>query len=305
MRFCSFCLKDNWQPRLGLQNGAKILDLSAAAKIADRPHLDMKSALEFWKDTLDWVSSLDVSQVPAFKAGDVILQPLLKRASSFRDFYAFEQHVKTARSNRGLAMIEEWYEMPVFYFSNPAVIHADYADVSIPPLSQWMDYELEIGAIIGQEINDLTIENAEEAIAGYCVLNDWSARDLQKKEMRVGLGPAKGKDFATSLSSWLVTPDEFPTYRQGKGYDLKMTATVNGKLFSSGNWKDIHYSFAEMLVHASRGVKLYPGDLIGSGTVGTGCILELGADKCGGWLKSGDLVELEIEQLGKLTNRIK
>ena len=157
---------------------------------------------------------------------------------------------------------------------------------------------------IGIEWLAARMQNKEPHIAGYAVLNDWSARAIQRKEMKVGLGPAKGKDFATSVGPCLVTPDELTDRRQGKGFDLTMTARVNGRELSRGNWSDITYSFGEMIARASRGVWLRPGDLIGSGTVGTGCILELGPEAAGGWLQPGDMVELEIERLGVLRNRI-
>jgi len=147
------------------------------------------------------------------------------------------------------------------------------------------------------------MDAADEYIFGYCILNDWSARDLQRKEMKVGLGPAKGKDFSTSIGPWIVTKDELEPLKAGKGFNLSMKARVNGRLLSEGNLKDIFYSFGEMIAQASKGVTLYPGEIIGSGTVGTGCILELGGE-VHRWLEPGDQVELEIEQLGVLKNSI-
>ncbi len=223
---------------------------------------------------------------------------------SFRDFYAFEEHVKTARGRRGLEMVPEWYELAVFYFSNPRSVVGHGAQVTAPSGGSWLDFELEIGCVIGRQGRDIPAARAEEYIAGYAVLNDWSLRDVQRQEMKVGLGPAKGKDFATSLGPLLVTPDELSDRRAGKGYDLQMTARVNGKQISAGNWKTIHHGFAEMIARASEGVTVYPGDLLGSGTVGTGCILELGPEQTGGWLKPGDVVELEVERLGVLRNAI-
>jgi len=236
-------------------------------------------------------------------AGLRFLPPVLP-AASLRDFYAFEAHVKTARGRRGLEMIPEWYQMPVFYFSNHTAILGNGEPLPFPAGGRWLDFELEVAAVIGQPGRDLKAHQAEQHIAGYMVMNDWSLRDAQREEMKVGLGPAKGKDFATSLGPLLVTPDELEPFRSGKGFDLGMTARVNGREYSRGNWKDIHYSFGEMIERASRNVTLHPGDVIGSGTVGTGCILELGPDTVDGWLEPGDVVELEIDRLGILTNSI-
>jgi len=231
--------------------------------------------------------------------------------TSLRDFYSFEQHVRAARAARGLEMVPQWYDFPVFYFSNHNAIIAHEDVLPDPKHGQWLDYELEVAVVIGKRCQDVAAEDADEVIAGYTILNDWSLRDLQRDEVKVGLGPAKGKDFATSLGPYLVTPDELENRRSGKGYDLEMVARVNGIELSRGNWRDIHWSFAEMIARASQGVSLQPGDVLGSGTVGTGCILELGADKVAaklgrdnGWLQAGDVVELEVERLGVLHNKI-
>ena len=226
---------------------------------------------------------------------------------SIRDFYAFEQHVATARRARGLEMVPEWYEVPVFYFSNPHSVIGPDDTVAAPPGSAQLDYELEVAAVVGTDGHDLDPGDAEAHIAGFTIMNDWSARDLQRQEMAVGLGPAKGKDFATSLGPEMVTPDELADRRAGKAYDLVMTARVNGREYSRGNLADLYWSFGEMLAHASRGTRLVAGDVIGSGTCGTGCILELslvhGSDEYP-WLAPGDVVELEVERLGILRNVI-
>jgi 2-keto-4-pentenoate hydratase/2-oxohepta-3-ene-1,7-dioic acid hydratase in catechol pathway len=200
-------------------------------------------------------------------------------------------------------MIPEWYEIPVFYFSNHLAIKGPGEIIPKPKDSHWLDYELEIACIIGKEGRDIRAEEADEFIFGYTILNDWSARDLQQKEMKVGLGPAKGKDFSTSIGPWIVTKEDLEPLRAGKGYDISMKARVNGVLLSEGNMKDIYYSFAEMIERASKGVTLYPGEILGSGTVGTGCILELGED-VHRWLEPGDVVELEVDHLGVLNNII-
>jgi 2-keto-4-pentenoate hydratase/2-oxohepta-3-ene-1,7-dioic acid hydratase in catechol pathway len=235
------------------------------------------------------------------------LRPPLARPPSIRDFYAFEQHVRTARQGRGMEMDPDWYELPVFYFTNPAAVVATGDEVHVPPGSAALDFELEVAAVVGREGSDLSLQEAEAHIAGYLVMNDWSARDLQAREMKQGLGPAKGKDFATTLGPALVTPDELEPMRKGKAYDLPMVARVNGREYSRGNLADIHWSFGEMLSYASRGTRVLPGDVIGSGTCGTGCILELsithGADAYP-WLEPGDEVELEVAGLGTVANRV-
>lgn len=243
------------------------------------------------------------TQKGRYRLEDVQLLVPLANPKSFRDFYAFEEHVKTARENRGLQMIPDWYDIPVFYFSNHLVMKGSNEVIRRPDHCEMLDYELEIGCIIGKEGMNIKAEDADEYIFGFCILNDWSARDLQRKEMKVGLGPAKGKDFATSIGPYILTIDELERYRAGKGYDLTMTARVNGRELSSGNMKDIYYSFGEMIERASHHVTLYPGEIIGSGTIGSGCILELGTD-VHRYLEPGDRVELEITALGKLKNTI-
>ncbi|WP_199613957.1 fumarylacetoacetate hydrolase family protein [Paenibacillus alkalitolerans] len=239
----------------------------------------------------------------AFPFAGVSLCAPIPKPSSVRDFYAFEQHVKTARAGRGLAMIPEWYEIPVFYFSNHRCIIGPDEPVLRPKKCQWLDYELEIACVIGKEGRNIRACEADDYIAGYCIMNDWSARDLQRQEMKVGLGPAKGKDFATSLGPYLVTKDELAPYRTGDRFSLEMTAKVNGRLLSRGNFRDIYYTFGEMIERASEDAVLYPGDVIGSGTVGTGCILELGTE-VHRWLEPGDEVELAVTGLGVLKNQV-
>ena len=224
--------------------------------------------------------------------------------NSFRDFYAFEQHVKKARKLRNLDVAKEWYEFPVFYFSNSSAFFGNNESIHKPNYTNKLDFELEIACIIGKEGKNIKINEAADYIAGYSILNDWSARDIQRQEMKVGLGPAKGKDFATSMGPYMVTADEISSFRKNKGFDLKMIARKNGKVISEGNWADIHYSFEEMIVRASEEVTIYPGDVLGSGTVGTGCVLELRPENTNGWLEKADVVELEVEELGILTNKI-
>jgi 2-keto-4-pentenoate hydratase/2-oxohepta-3-ene-1,7-dioic acid hydratase in catechol pathway len=231
----------------------------------------------------------------------------IPRPPSVRDFYAFEQHVKTARQRRGLEMDPDWYELPVFYFTNPAAIIGPNDDVAVPPGSAALDFELEVAAVVARSGSDLDPDEAEGYIAGFCVMNDWSARDLQVREMKQSLGPAKGKDFATSLGPYMVTADELDPYRKGRAFDITMTAEVNGKEYSRASLADIYWSFGEMLAYASRGTRIEPGDVIGSGTCGTGCILELSlvhGQEAYPWLRPGDEVVLEVEHLGRLASRV-
>ncbi|MFT4288500.1 fumarylacetoacetate hydrolase family protein [Nocardioides sp.] len=224
-----------------------------------------------------------------------------------RDFMAFEEHHVTSTRALGAEVDPGWWDQPVFYFQNPAAIWPPDAEVPIAPGSTAYDYELEVAAIIDRDCADVTPEEAEDYIAGYTIFCDWSARDLQATEMRQHLGPVKGKDTATSLGPFLVTPDELADVAAGKGFDLAMTATVNGRPYSAGNWKTIHWSFGQLISYAARGTTLRRGDVVGSGTVGTGCILELsrvhGADAYP-WLAPGDEVELAVERLGSIRGRL-
>ncbi|HXA59038.1 MAG TPA: fumarylacetoacetate hydrolase family protein [Streptosporangiaceae bacterium] len=222
---------------------------------------------------------------PALPLSAVELLAPVPQPPAVRDFFAFEQHVATTRGNRGAAVPDEWYEIPVFYFTNPAAICGPDEDIPYPSGTTMLDYELEVAAVIK--------EGGE--IGGFTIMNDWSARDLQRKETRVGLGPAKGKDFATSIGPVLVTTEEFD------GSHGEMIARVNGEERSRGNLADLYHSWEAMIARASENTTLRPGDVIGSGTVGTGCILE---HDDGRWLRPGDVVELEVEGLGVLRNRI-
>jgi len=233
------------------------------------------------------------------------LLPPLPRPMSVRDFYAFESHVAAARAARGKEMPAAWYEFPAFYYSNAHASFGPDEVVPIPGYSQALDYELEVACIIGQGGRDIPADRAGAFIFGYTIFNDWSARDRQRREMEIGLGPAKGKDFASSFGPAIVTPDELEDRATGRPgvYDLEMVARVNGQERSRGNWRDIHYSFGEMIAHASDEVFLLPGEVLGSGTVGSGSLLELTGGQ-GPWLQPGDQVELEVERLGVLRNSV-
>jgi 2-keto-4-pentenoate hydratase/2-oxohepta-3-ene-1,7-dioic acid hydratase in catechol pathway len=228
----------------------------------------------------------------------------LQHPPSFRDFYSFEEHVRRSRARRGQGVPEEWYRRPTFYFSNPNAIYGPGREIPRPASTRAMDYEVEIGCVISRPGKDISPAEAENWIAGFTLLNDWSARDVQREEMAVGLGPSKGKDFATSLGPFLVTPEELRPLRSGKGYEISLEVRRNGRLLGEGDWSSIQFSFEEMIAHASRDVWLLPGDLLGSGTVGGGCILEIGPEDAGGWLEPGDEIEIAGGPLGVLKNRI-
>ncbi|POX42843.1 hydroxylase [Streptomyces sp. Ru73] len=238
-----------------------------------------------------------------------LLPPL--QPSSVRDFVTFEEHVEgVRRSVDGAAGVpEEWYAAPAFYFTNPHAVHGPGDDIPVPPGSAVLDFELEVAAVIGREGRDLTPEQARDHIIGYTVLNDWSARDLQSAEMKVGLGPCKGKDTATTLGPYLVTADELEPYRDDDGFlRLALTAEVNGEVVGTDLLSNMSWTFEEMAAYASRGTRVVPGDVLGSGTCGNGgCLAELWGrrgEQTPPPLKPGDTVSLTVEGLGTLTNTV-
>jgi fumarylacetoacetate (FAA) hydrolase len=265
-------------------------------------HLSRGLRVEALADLIDAFEQADDDDDAIANASDLTFGSPILRPTSLRDFYAFERHVATVWSRRDQQVPEAWYRLPIFYFSNVSEVRGPGEAVWAPRGSNELDYELEIAALIDTPVRDLSPERGEEAIGGFTLMNDWSARDLQRDETTVRLGPAKGKDFATTLGPWLVTPDELEDARKAKGYDLVASAEVNGQELSRGRWSDIHYSFGEMIARASADVRLVPGDVLGSGTVGTGCLLEIRDESgFGRYLQPGDSVTLTIERLGELT----
>lgn len=238
--------------------------------------------------------------------------------TSCRDGYAFRQHVAAARRNRKVDMIAEFDQYPIFYFTNHNAIQGPGEIECMPDHFQKLDFELEVAIVIGKKGRNIKAAEADEYIAGYMIMNDMSARTLQMEEMLLNLGPAKGKDFSTVIGPWLVTPDELASYKVpakdghvGNNYNLKMTCKVNGIEVSSGNMADMDWTFAEIVERCAYGVDVLPGDVIGSGTVGTGCFLELNGTGLLNdpnykvqWLQPGDHVEMEITGLGALSNTI-
>ena len=246
-----------------------------------------------------------------------ILAPLPKPVSC-RDGYAFRQHVAAARRNRKVDMIPEFDQYPIFYFTNHLAIQGPGAVRCMPDHFQKLDFELEAAIITCKKGRNIKAEHADDYIAGYMIMNDMSARTLQMEEMMLNLGPAKGKDFSTVIGPMLVTPDELDAYKTsakpnhtGNAFSLKMTCKVNGIRVSEGNMGDMDWTFAEILERCAYGVDIVPGEVIGSGTVGTGCFLELNGTGLLNdpnyqpqWLQDGDVVEMEIEGLGILKNSI-
>lgn len=239
--------------------------------------------------------------------------------TSCRDGYAFRQHVEAARRNRKVPMITEFDQYPIFYFTNHNAIQGPGEIFCMPDHFQKLDFELEAAVVIGKKGRNIKASEADAYIAGYMIMNDMSARALQMEEMLLNLGPAKGKDFSTVIGPWLVTPEELESYKvapkpghTGNTYNLSMQCRVNGQLVSEGNMKDMDWTFAEIVERCAYGVDIFPGDVIGSGTVGTGCFLELNGTGLLNdpnyktqWLQPGDVVEMEITGLGKLTNTIR
>jgi fumarylacetoacetate (FAA) hydrolase len=326
MKFVTYTNFDGETPRFGFKRDDEIVDVIRSGiwvneNIKDSSFLTvpttLKLALGNWDINFSKLknlnqaipdtdlSSLEVDENPiAIKESEASLLPPVTNPDTFRDFYAFEKHVKAARKLRGLEMHPDWYKLPIFYFSNPTTLYGHGEIVPYPTGTEELDFELEFAIIIANGGQNIKKENADKMIAGYTILNDWSARDLQREEMQLNLGPAKGKDFANSFGPYMVTPDELTDAWDNNKLHLRMTCHVNGKLISDGNTNDLYHSFPTMIERASMNVDLRPGDYIGSGTVGTGCILELRPESTGGWLKRGDVVRLEIEHIGVLENTI-
>ena len=327
MKFATYTLEGSIQPRFGFKKDKYIVDVLHAAIWANESKGNssfleipstLKMALDNWgtnfvklKELADClpdinIQSHSVGEKPiAFLMNEVQLLAPVPDPQSFRDFYAFEQHVRAARKLRGLEMHPDWFRIPIFYFSNPAAIYGHGSEIPYPRKTNELDFELEFAVIISGTGSDIPSKDADRHIAGYTICNDWSARDLQREEMAMSLGPAKGKDFATSFGPYMVTPDELEDAWDENGkLNLRMTCHVNGTLISDGNTNDLYHPFKDMIERASMNTKLLSGDYLGSGTVGTGCILELRPENTGGWIKKGDVVTLEVKRLGVLENKI-
>ena len=320
MKFLTYKMHNNPNQIFGFKYKNELININKSAlyfidKYSDDRFLSipktLKEALVNWdrnflllKELEKKIPQEDISSF-SIKKKDALILPPVPDPPSFRDFYAFEQHVRAARKLRGLEMNPDWYKIAIFYFSNPNCCYGHKEEIPYPKNTTELDFELEFAIIIGNGGSDIEASDANKVIAGYTILNDWSSRNLQREEMPMSLGPAKGKDFASSFGPYMVTPDELENDWDDHGkLNLRMTCHVNGKLISDGNTNDLYHSFGDMIERASMNTKLVPGEYIGSGTVGTGCILELRPENTGGWIKKGDSVRLEIEKLGALENRI-
>jgi fumarylacetoacetate (FAA) hydrolase len=320
MKFVSF-LKNGIE-RAGLISGDKLYDIS---KLDEGLPDSMNKLLENWEELYQRLQTISekIDNSLEFKRRGISLNEVKLLAPvpyppSLRDGYAFRQHVETARRNRGLDMTPVFESFPVFYFGNHHTVIGPGPIICMPDHFKKLDFELEAAIVISKKGKNIRSSEADDFIAGLMILNDFSARSLQMDEMLLNLGPAKGKDFATATGPYLATIDELKAFETtgkpnhvGKSWDLNMTAWINNKLVSEGNLSDMEWTFAELIERASYGVELYPGDIIGSGTVGTGCFLELNGtgrliDKnySEQWLQPGDKIELKIDGLGTLQNQI-
>jgi fumarylacetoacetate (FAA) hydrolase len=285
----------------------------------------MSMFLNYWEEIFPYAQAGELSikngrigKEKGTPLNDIALLAPVPFPTSCRDAYAFRQHVAAARRNRKVDMIPEFDQYPIFYFTNHHSVQGGGEVKCMPDHFEKLDFELEAAIVICKQGRNLVAAEADDYIAGLMIMNDFSARQLQMEEMLLNLGPAKGKDFCTAIGPWLVTLDELEQYEipakeghTGKTWNLKMSCTVNGIKVSEGNLGDMDWTFAEIIERCSYGADLYPGDVIGSGTVGTGCFLELnGTGKLNNpeyqeqWLQEGDVVEMEIDQLGILTNTI-
>ena len=295
MRFATY--EENGGPaRAGVVSDAGIHPLPAGVTVLGLVRAGLPTALAAGTAALGG---------PAVPLAAVRLLPPLE-APTIRDFVAFEEHVDGLSSGH---IAPEWYQAPTFYFTNPYALIGAHDDVPVPPGCQLLDYELEVAVVVGRDGASLSPDQAREHVFGYTVFNDWSARDLQRREMNVHLGPAKGKDFATTLGPWLVTADELESYRDSEGFlALDLRATVNGELTGQDLLSNMGWPFEELIAYASRGSHVRAGDVLGSGTCGNGgCLAEL-------WgrsgttnpppLRPGDVVELAVEGIGSVRNRV-
>jgi len=311
MKLLTYKINDSDSPQIGVLQNQSVYNLNKC--FGNISLIDLIQLEKYQDKVAAFICNEDCAK---HDIEDLTVLPTIPKPTSFRDAYAFRQHVATSRKNRGVDMIPEFDEFPVFYFSNHNAVFGDGEKIELmPDHFHRLDYELEFAIVIGKGGKNILSKDADKHIAGFCILNDISARRLQMEEMKLNLGPVKGKDFANVIGPYLVTPDELESKSIdtpfGKKYDLQMKCYVNGELLSAGNAKDMNWTFAEIIERASYGTELFPGDIIGSGTVGTGCLLELNGtgkrantDYIERWIQENDEIEMQIEGLGKIINKI-
>ena len=314
------------QNLLGLYINQKIYNVADAGKLLGKKgSLTMKELLDGEEKTMNETREIESKikegkiDMPSFLWSELKIVSPVPEPTSCRDGYAFRQHVAAARRNRKVDMIEEFDEYPIFYFTNHNALQGPGDVWCMPDHFRQLDFELEAAVVIGKRGKNIRAAQADQYIAGYTIMNDFSARLLQMEEMKLNLGPAKGKDFSTAIGPYLVTPDELQSFltkpkedHTGERYNLTMKCHVNGIQVSEGNMAQMDWTFAEIIERCAYGVDIIPGDVIGSGTVGTGCFLELnGTGKLNDpnypvqWLQEGDVIEMTIDGLGCLSNTIR
>jgi 2-keto-4-pentenoate hydratase/2-oxohepta-3-ene-1,7-dioic acid hydratase in catechol pathway len=304
MRFATYT-ESHGPARAGVVSAAGVHPLPPDTTVLELVRAGLPAALAAGRRALEG---------PALPLDTVRLLPPLA-APTVRDFVAFEEHVEGVAASvggaaaGGAAVVPEWYQAPTFYFTNPYALIGAHDDVPVPPGCEMLDFELEVAVVIGRDGASLSAEQAREHIFGYTVMNDWSARDLQRREMKVQLGPAKGKDSATTLGPWLVTADELEPYRDADGFlALDLRASVNGELIGQDLLSNMGWPFEELIAYASRGTEVRAGDVLGSGTCGNGgCLAELWGRRAQADpppLRPGDVVELAVEGIGTVRNRV-
>jgi 2-keto-4-pentenoate hydratase/2-oxohepta-3-ene-1,7-dioic acid hydratase in catechol pathway len=300
MRWALYVTDSDPSPRAGMVVDESIHGLPAGSTVLDLLG-DDGSRLAEAADT----ARNRPSEVVAL--ADVALRAPIPRPPSIRDSSSFEQHVRAGLEGLGVGFDDHWYDVPMVYFTNPGDVRGHDEDVVAAYGATKLDYELEVAAVIGRTATNITAAEAADVIAGYVILNDWSARDIQAGEVAFKVGPYKTKDWAMSAGPYFVTKDELEPYRSGKVYDLGMRAWVNDKQYTDSNLNGMYWSFEELVAHAARGTYVHPGDLIASGTCATGCVFEqsitFGSDEYP-WLVPGDVVTLEVDAIGTLRNRV-
>jgi fumarylacetoacetate (FAA) hydrolase len=324
MKLVSYRL--NGQNLLGLYINEKIYNVAEGGKLLGKMGSQtMKELLDGEEKTMNETREIEAKikegkvDMPSFLWSELKIVSPVPEPTSCRDGYAFRQHVAAARRNRKVDMIEEFDEYPIFYFTNHNALQGSGDVWCMPDHFRQLDFELEAAVVIGKRGRNVRASQADQYIAGYTIMNDFSARQLQMEEMKLNLGPAKGKDFSTAIGPYLVTPDELQNFltapkedHTGERYNLSMKCHVNGIQVSEGNMAQMDWTFAEIIERCAYGLDIIPGDVIGSGTVGTGCFLELnGTGKLNDanypvqWLQEGDVIEMTIDGLGCLSNTIR